>query len=170
MRRDDFRSLVRDFLLLEQEEQTDPSKPIENGEASLDAQVDRLLISYEKEAKSSKNEGLDMRSLTRSFLIEANKDDKGAGEKLTSEDIDVESFAASVVRLIENYDSLIEVRDALVRRSRNFLAKNYDDATLNDFLSVLRDNFDIEVGVTDLEKQGEIKAPAADRAGSSPAA
>lgn len=173
MRRDDFRNLIREFLLVE-EKTDDPTKEKEDGETSLDAQVDRLLISYEKEAKKSKNEGLDMRFLTRRFLLEADEDEKEddssptAKNKGSAEDIDVESFAESLVRLVDNYDSLLEVRDTLIRRARNFLRKNYDDATVNDFLSILRDNFDIEVGMSRFEKELEVQPPPAARAGTSP--
>ena len=46
----------------------------EEGEDSLDAQVDRYLIDYEKESRASKNEGRDFRMMVRRFLSEAEEE------------------------------------------------------------------------------------------------
>lgn len=183
MRRDEFRNLVREFLLREEADDDDPSKSADDGETSLDDQVDRLLTSYEKEAKKAKNESKDLRYLMNRFLLEAGEDEEpdegdkeepaaegeeAKPEKLTSEDINIDSFAESVVRLVDNYDSLLEVRDTLIRRARDFLKETYDDATVNDFLSSLRENYDVEIGLSQYDKESEIAAPPAARAGSSP--
>lgn len=137
---------------------------------SLDQQVDDLLISYESEAKTKKNEGLDFRMMTRRFLssplLEAEEDkDK---KKLTIEDIDVEDFAASVSRMIDNYDSLLEVRNTLARRAINFLIENYEEDVVNEFKNVLEEEHDISIGKTKTELEDEeFEAPFADRAGGS---
>lgn len=147
---------------------------------SLDQQVDDLLISYESEAKTKKNEGLDFRMMTRRFLssplLEAEEDkdkeeDKEADKdkkKLTIEDIDVEDFAASVSRMIDNYDSLLEVRNTLARRAINFLVENYEEDVVNEFKNVLEEEHDISIGKTKSELEDEeFEAPFADRAGGS---
>lgn len=137
---------------------------------SLDQQVDDLLISYESEAKTKKNEGLDFRMMTRRFLssplLEAEEDkDK---KKLTIEDIDIEDFAASVSRMIDNYDSLLEVRNTLARRAINFLIENYEEDVVNEFKNVLEEEHDISIGKTKTELEDEeFEAPFADRAGGS---
>lgn len=188
--------LVESYLLREEDEAGGDFKPEEKlagqKQDSLDAQVDRFLMSYEKEAKGAKTEGFNFRSMTRRFLNEAEGDeegdegeqgsgDEGGGEdeadpesqvdeptKLSLDDIDVNSFASSVARLIDNYDSLLEVRDTLVRRASKFLSKNYDSQVVSNFESVLRDEYDIEQGVSDVDKKYEIEVPNADRAGPSP--
>ena len=137
---------------------------------SLDQQVDDLLISYESEAKTKKNEGLDFRMMTRRFLssplLEAEEDkDK---KKLTIEDIDIEDFAASVSRMIDNYDSLLEVRNTLARRAINFLIENYEEDVVNESKNVLEEEHDISIGKTKTELEDEeFEAPFADRAGGS---
>ena len=155
---------------------------------SLDQQVDDFLISYESDAKVKKNEGFDFRSMTRSFLsttsrnlLEAEGDEeeeKPADEtgdeekpeekkKLSAEDIDIEEFASSVVRLIDNYDSLLEVRNTLARRAMNFLSDNYSPDVVSQFKIVLEDEHDITVGKSKAdEEDNEFPAPAAARAGS----
>lgn len=155
---------------------------------SLDQQVDDFLISYESDAKVKKNEGFDFRSMTRSFLsttsrnlLEAEGDEEEekpadeAGDeekpeekkKLSAEDIDIEEFASSVVRLIDNYDSLLEVRNTLARRAMNFLSDNYSPDVVSQFKIVLEDEHDITVGKSKAdEEDNEFPAPAAARAGS----
>jgi hypothetical protein len=159
-------------LVLEQKEK----KEIED---SLDQQVDDLLASYESESRSKKNEGLDFRMMTRRFLssttrtlVEAQDEDKKEEEpseekkKLTIEDIDVEEFASNVARMIENYDSLLEVRNTLARRAVNFLIENYEEDVVNQFKDVLEEVHDIEIGKSKAEIEDEnFQAPPADRAG-----
>lgn len=166
--------------LLREEEAVMP----EESDDSLDVQVDRYLGQYEAEAKSSKTEGTDFRMLTRRILNEAGEDeeedagDEGGEEdppadteadeptKLTMDDLDVESFTNSVVRLIDNYDSLLEVRSTMVRRAKNFLAKNYDTTVVDAFEQSMREDHGIVPGESkgDIEND-EFPAPAADRAG-----
>jgi hypothetical protein len=141
-------------------------------EDSLDSQVDSYFVKYEKEATSLKKEGFDFRTMTRNFLLEAEDDkeekkDEPAKEPstLTIEDINIESFSNSVVRLIDNYDSLLEVRDTIVRRAINFLSKNYDKSVIETFKEVLEEQYDIELGKNQSEEKfSRFPAPPADRA------
>lgn len=182
------RSLLKEYIVREALNKDDEV----TASSSLDAQVDKLLNAYEAEAKNLKKEGYDFRMLTRRFLTEAGEDEEGddaggeedaAGDeegeeggeeaspeepkKLTSEDIDIVSFASAVSRLIDNYDQLLEVRDTLIKRSRDFLKKNYKEDVVSSFMSVLRDEYDIELGVTDVDKRFDINVPPAAGAGSS---
>lgn len=145
----------------------------EEGEDSLDAQVDKYLVSYESEAKLSKNEGLDFRSMTRRILTEKDEEgtdkDKPAEEpkKLSIEDLDVKSFVADVVRLVDNYDALLEVRNTILRRAVNHLVKNYEGDVAESFKEELLESYGMEIGVTQSEKQdkAEFQAPKAAAAG-----
>ncbi len=135
---------------------------------SLDAQVDRYLNEYEQEAKSAKQEGRDFRSLIKRLMSEAEGDDVGetpAG-KASINDIDVESFANSVVRLIDNFDSLLEVRSTLVRRAENFLDKVYDEDVKKEFSRVMSEQHGIEPGKSPEDVvNDQFPAPPAARAG-----
>lgn len=141
------------------------------GGASLDSQVDQYLAEYEGEAKSSKTEGRDFRMMTRRFLTEdlVFEDDAPPGVetgKLGLESLDVESFCNSVVRLIDNYDSLLEVRNTLYKRAKSFLTKTYAEDVLEAYDRLMRDEHDIEDGKTSMETADDkFQAPAADRAG-----
>lgn len=165
----DLRRMIVESLLREQGEEV----PTQETEDSLDAQVDRYLIQYESEAKTSKREGLDYRMMTRRILSEAEEDEESADEepagkptKLSLDDIDIESFANDVARLIENYDSLLEVRNTLLRRARGFLAKGYEPDVVQEFERVMRESHGIVDGKSKQDIADEdFPAPRADRAG-----
>lgn len=168
----DFRKLVT--LLSEAAPLPHENAPAGESGVSLDAQVDKYLISYEQEAKSSKTEAHDFRRTLRRLLSEAGGDDAdepapvGAEPpaKMSIDDIDVESFANSIVRLIDNYDSLLEVRSTLLRRATNFVAKAYDDDVVQELTRVLRDDHGMEAGKTHDETMAdESQPPPGDRAG-----
>lgn len=152
----------------------------EDGEDSLDAQVDRYLADYEKQSKDFKNEGLDFRTMTRRFLFEEEEDEEEDDEekdddeekeevkKLTEDDIDVENFLDSVMRLVDNYDALLEIRNTILRRAINFLVKQYEPTVAENFKQNLLDTYGMEVGKSRLEIEDEnAEFPSADRAGSS---
>lgn len=174
----DLRRLLREQLLREEEGDTQAAEQESND--SLDAQVDRYLAQYEGEAKTAKQEGRDFRMLTRRILGEAGEDEEEGGDEggdddaaaeapaqLTMDDIDVESFANSVVRLVDNYDSLLEVRSTLARRAINFITKTYGPEVVEALKKTLRDDHGLVPGESPEDVADEdFPAPAADRAGS----
>ena len=144
-------------------------------EDSIDLQIDRYFSDYEKDSRSSKNEGKDFRMLIRRFLLEAEaetgKEDKNekkdeAVKKLSIEDIDVDNFLENVMRLIDNYDALLEVRNTILARAVNFLLKGYEPSTAEAFKQKLLDTYGMEVGKSKAEVEDEkYEIPDADRAG-----
>lgn len=171
---------LRALYEAEGDEQPNPldKPPAGEGGTSLDAQVDRYLSEYEGEAKNAKQEGKDFHRLVGRLLSEAGDDegkssgeggtDAGSGEapKASAEQLDVESFCNSVVRLIDNYDSLLEVRSTLLRRAMNFLGKVYDKDVIDSFERIMREEHGIEAGKSKEDTSAEeFPAPSADRAG-----
>lgn len=183
------RQIARKLLIEAQQEDEE-----ETGSDSIDEQLDKLFANYEKEASRAKNEGLDFRSMTRGFLLEAeddeeeeeepeeeeeddedkeSEDEEGSDEdeeeeeeeKLTSEDIDVQSFANDVARLIENYDALLEIRNTILRRASNFLLKNYEKDVVDGFKQVISTEHGMEIGKSETEMQDKFQAPRAGFAG-----
>lgn len=148
---------------------------------SLDAQVDRYLSDYEASSRTAKHEGKDFRMMLRRLLSEAGDDDETEGDDAPAEteatpapeptkpsvdSIDVEEFANSVARLIQNYDTLLEVQSTLIKRASNFMSKNYDQNTVNAFEAALRDKHGLVDGETKQQVDDEMfAAPSADRAG-----
>lgn len=155
--------------LLREADEADADASSNKTEASLDAQVDKLLVQYESEAKTTKSEGFDFRMMTRRFLNEAD-DDKDASKddesKMSLDDIDMNSFVNGVVRLIENYDSLLEVKNTLVRRAKSFLKKSYSADAVAAFEDLMRDEHSIVDGMSKEEvKDEDFQPPDAARAG-----
>lgn len=175
----DLKRIISESLLFE-DEGAPTAEPKEDGD-SLDSQVDRYLTQYEGSAKTSKKEGRDFRMMTRRILGEAGDDDEadadkdaGAGDeagatepsKLTMDDIDMESFTNDLVRLIDNYDSLLEVRSTLAKRGINFIAKAYAPDVVEELKRVLREEHGLVPGESEMDVAAEdFPAPAADRAG-----
>lgn len=147
----------------------------EEGEDSLDMQIDKYLVEYESESKVAKTEGKDFRMMVRRFLSEADEDEEKKDEKspgkLKLEDIDVEHFLIDVMRLVDNYDALLEVRNTILRRAVNFLVKGYEPAVADAFKENLMDAYGMEIGKSKSEvEDDEFQSPTADRAGTSPGA
>lgn len=163
-------SPLKDVIRMLREQGDDDKPPQDEGGASLDAQVDKYLIDYEREAKHVQQEGKDLRQVIRRLfenrLNEEGEDVGSEQEQKSIDNIDIENFANSVVRLIENYDNLIEVRSTLFRRAKNYLAKMYDEEVISSFEEIMRDQHGIEAGKTPSEiKADEFQPPNADRAG-----
>jgi len=147
----------------------------EEDEDSLDAQVDKFFLDYEKESRSSKMEGRDFRMMTRRFLVEAEEDEdktektddeKTETKKLTEDDLDVKNFLNSVMRLVDNYDALLDVRNTILARAVNFLLKGYEPAVATAFKESLMDEYGMEIGKSKSEIEDEdFQVPDADRAG-----
>lgn len=177
-------------ILIKEEDDSASHGSGESGD-SLDNQVDRYLAQYEGDAKKADTgleastdqmESIEWRDLVRGLLLEAgeaDKDEEDADDaapgadaltgdvtgKLGVDKLDVEKFANDVVRLIENYDSLLEVRNTLVRRAKAFLQKTYDDDVVKGFEDTLRDDHGIEAGKDKADLSAEkFPAPSADRA------
>lgn len=144
----DLKRLIRESLLVEELE---TSKELPD---SLDAQVDKLFVEYENQAKKNKLE-----SKFKSSIIKE-KDEK---EK---ESLNVDSFTTDLIRLINNYDSLLEVKNTLLKRAVNFLSKNYDQSVINELKNTLREVHGIVIDKSEFELSDEnFPAPPAERSG-----
>lgn len=164
--------------------------------SSLDAQVDRYFGDYEANAKKAESdtdfgapveqmESLDWRDLVKGQLITEAPEDEDEEEepppaappaggddagKPGLDALNVEAFANDVARLIQNYDSLLEVRSTLLRRAKSFLEKTYNDEVVKAFEDSMRDDHGMEAGSSAMDIADEkFKAPAADRANGSAA-
>jgi hypothetical protein len=59
-------------------------------------------------------------------------------------DLDVDAFTGRVVRLINNYENLLKIEEAIINRAKNFLDENYGDVFVNTFLENLREKYGLE--------------------------
>jgi hypothetical protein len=122
---------------------------------SLDSQIDDFLMSAEKDAnevaKEDEEEEISAERVSRLIgmpLLNEQEDEEEGKEEATAEvtpPLDVEVFAQDVARLTKNYDNLLDVPSTIVNRAINFLLKNYDQTTVNQFKEILSVSFDIEL-------------------------
>ena len=59
-------------------------------------------------------------------------------------DLDIDKFANRVVRLLNNYKSLLNVEEAVLNRAKTFLDENYGDAFVQAFSDTLVQTYGIE--------------------------
>jgi|GEM_PF-1652800 len=161
----DFRMLTRRFLL---EAGEDEEGGDEGGDEPADEPADEGGDEggEDEEAADEGGEGKD----EEEAVGDEDEEGEGGGEaekpkKMSIDEIDVESFAAAVVRLVDNYDSLLEVRNTILRRSANYLVKNYEPDVLEAFKEQLLDGFGMEIGKTKSEEEDEFQPPKAGAAG-----
>jgi hypothetical protein len=99
-------------------------------EFSLDDDVEAVLIDFEAEARRVASEN--MSESARLF-------------RESTDEIDIDSFAADVARLVKNYDNLLDVEKMLVDKSKDFLVTRYGEEVADDLLDVLEQSHDIDV-------------------------
>ena len=160
--------------LLREAEEEQPKK--EEGEDSVDSQIDKYLSQYESQAKedaSARMESVSFDRLTRDWkrLVEADEDEEKEEktdeetEKGKLEEINMKSFVSDVMRLVDNADSLLELRNTILRRAANYLSKNYEGDALQSFNEELLESHGIEIGQSESEKEDEYQPPKAAAAG-----
>ena len=183
-----------EFLKEEEELEVSSENKSEPHKASVDGQIDKHFIEFEREAREipEEEEGRTLESFSRTsdyvydFLREADEEEEDPAaeleepaaeepeesdeleiekRKLNSDDIDMLSFVGDIVRLIENFDKLVEIRDTVVHRAMNFLLKDYDEDTVEQFRDILNEEYGISPGKTRYEREYEIQAPKAGAAG-----
>ena len=75
------------------------------------------------------------------------------------------SYVSDVMRLVDNYESLLEIKNTVLRRAANYLAENYEGDVLQVFKNELLESYGIEIGQTTSEKEDEVQPPKAGSAG-----
>lgn len=88
-------------------------------------------------------------------------------EKLKSEDIEMTNFVTSVMRLVDNYDSLLEVRNTILRRAAKFIKDKYEPDALVLFKQELLESFGMKIGKSEKDMEDDLDVPGAAR-GSAP--
>ncbi len=157
---------------------------------SHDVQVGRrprlavMVLAHERtEREGARREGLQCRDLhaegrdsframTRRFLLreaddapELPADADGDGYEGSDGKFDPAAFAGMVARLVENFDTVIDVRQTLARRALGFLKKMRDPEEVERVKAALADQHGIDTELTGDEREADFQAPAAAGAG-----
>jgi len=148
---------------------------------SVDDQIDSLILMYEKRAIRDDETNL-MESLKTSslrYLFEQEDAPEGepadteeetpeasspvGSEEITAKpaeeslvpDIDIDKFTIKIARLIMNHRQLLDVENAIINRTKNFLDENYGDKFVTRYLDILEEQFGIETKEFDIDYPGE---------------
>jgi hypothetical protein len=153
----------------------DDSKPIVEGNDSVDFQIDRLIAGYRSDAMNMMNE---------SYIHEAADDDENKKDgvdkkekskdqveqtpkvqKKSLEEINIREFCLSISNLIENIENLVEFKNTILRRTLNTLNKDFNQDVIRQCEIILEDEFGLVIGKSDKDLDDERHIPTADRAG-----
>lgn len=69
--------------------------------------------------------------------------------------IDINSFAMSVARLVNNYESLIDPKSIIINRAQQYIKNNYDERTGKEFVDILKNNYDLQPMTTQAAVYGD---------------
>lgn len=150
---------------------TSSSLKARKADDSVDDQIDSLILMYESRAirdeEDRLNESLKRSSLKYLFEQEETGEETGeeAGEETGEEppsdpvgseevtakpatkdavpDLDIDKFTIKVARLLMNHKQLLDVENAIINRTKNFLDENYGDAFVVRYLDILNEQFGI---------------------------
>tara|TARA_A100001035_G_scaffold223625_1_gene184160 strand:- start:148 stop:768 length:621 start_codon:yes stop_codon:yes gene_type:complete len=200
MNEKDLRQLIEEQyrkLTLEQESEEVPTgdEPDAASPTSVDAQIDELLLQYEK--LSIPNAGDDLlEALKNSSLrfileqeevnVDVNVEEEGEGEEDAEEaaeeeeaeadvesekklpELDIATFALKVARLAEIPEKVLDLKDAIINRAIQYLETNYDDNVAKEFETALMDKFQLAVPEEEVEKLVASDLPAPPAVGAGP--
>ncbi len=62
--------------------------------------------------------------------------------------IDLNSFAMSVSRLVNNFESLLDPKSVIINRAQQYISKNYDERTGKELIDILKNNYDLQAMTT----------------------
>ena len=101
---------------------------------SIDKELNDLLIDFEAEARKSAvvNQPEELEETVYRKLFEA-----------AAEDIDLNSFAGNVARLVKNYQNLIDWESVILNKAESFINNHYGEDTARVLLDILEDDYDI---------------------------
>ena len=172
-------------MMSEQEvaETPDADAPDTTSPASVDEQIDELLLQYEKLSLPSEEEELleMMKNASLRMILEQEEVDvevdaeeeegeadaeaeaeteegeadseeeteEAPAEKVPS--LDIGSFALKVARLAEMPEKVLDLKDAIINRSIQYLQSNYNDNVAKEFESALMDRFQLAVPEEEVE-------------------
>ncbi len=125
----------------EEEVEIDPDDTVEL-KKPLEAQVDNMLADFEMAALKSSAINVDAETVGESWwrnplaslLVEV--DDAAA--------LDIEQFATDVARLIQNYETLLDIESAIYYRAIALLERNYDEELADAFRDIMQQRYQFD--------------------------
>lgn len=147
--------LIRKIILEEMEAQLDEKLRLPAD--SVDDQIDALLIKFESESIKTESATRSLSALLFEAPEDDDEDDEEGPSAVGSEErdqelsaepikppVEIDQFTKKVVRLLENYESLLDIKTVIINRARNYLIENYDEAAAD----ALEDTLDTDYGIS----------------------
>ena len=192
MNENDLRQMIaREYTRILNEQAEDENsagdEPDASSAVSVDEQIDRLLMQYEKlSLPDEEDQLLEMiKSASLQFILEQDEEEPAeeepAEEETEDEDapdeeedqedspeIDLATFAAKVARLAEMPEKVLDLKSAIINRAIQYLAANYDRSVASQFEAALMDKFQLAVPEEEVETVVASDLPPPPAAGAGP--
>lgn len=150
---------------------------------SVDAQIDALLIRYEKEASDETINESSLDPLSLKFLLEQEEaeeteveidieDDSSPEPKDDDEkklEMNLTAFARNLARLYEMHEKLLSVEEVILKRAYRMVQKNYGDKDLRELKDILLEEFNVELSEESEDRKEFDKSNVPPAAGAGPA-
>jgi len=70
--------------------------------------------------------------------------------------IDINGFAMSIARLVNNFESLIDPKSIILNRAEEYINSNYDQRTGKELLGILKNNYNLEPTTLETSVYGDM--------------
>lgn len=93
-------------------------------------------------------------------------DDAAPGEPavVATPQINLQDFARSVARMVNNYEALLKPQETILNRVEAYITSNYDERTAREFMEMLDTNYSLRTAEESDANQEEFPTPYADGA------
>jgi len=153
---DEMRYSLKKLMLNEQEMSDVPAQERPDNEESVDRQILRVIMDAERNAVKTGRiaqsmtpmEAINRRSLK--FIFEA----EGDGETNTPP-LDVGTFAMEIMRVVKNFDTLLDIPTVIINKSKSYIEQKYDKKTAESFIELLNNEYDITLGKEGIEPKSD---------------
>lgn len=104
--------------------------------------------------------GDDMSAESDPSFVDSSKNSVNSPEAQKKIPIDVDIFAQKVSRLIDNFDSLLDIIPVIINRSAKILRENHGEDSVEKFKEIMSSDYDVDIEPKDNKPQRPIAAGA----------
>lgn len=132
-------SVIKKMIKEEQENNIEISS-LPDVDISADRQILKIIMDAERQAVKSGKQQSSMAAMesiqTRSmkFLLEAEEKD--------TPPLDVGTFGIEIMRIVKNFDTMLDIPTIIIQRSRKYLLDKYGKEIADSFIEYLKNQFD----------------------------
>ena len=134
---------------------------LDKEQSSVDEQIDAYLVKLEQQSAAKGDQTVENILARKSlrFLLEADEEAPAAPPQGQDKDkkpdpkvqvtrklsVSPATFASHVARLIENYDSLLDVKRIILVRALKYAKSNHSESMASEMADILREKFQIDL-------------------------